>query len=251
MMLKFIFILASLATIAPAQAKKAAKEPTRTINFSMKSALDCPKSKDVEICLSSIFGKDIGFEIADSSSLKKVSFHKVYNQDFKINGTLFRRVSNPTIEFHPDRPLYKVCKIREAVQLGFIQLKDSSGCACGFNDAGKFDFQLEEVYSFIPLNKMILPMGAVCTRDKVLASPELKLLQAISTCGYRFPSGTVFEQTVEGVEFLAPADGTIEAGDGSEIDVKKGSKYVNQATKEKPCNWQPSTPDTPLNTRSE
>lgn len=219
----------------------------RVINFSMSKALDCTKSANVEKCLQDMFGKDIGFEVVDGKQLREVSFPKIYNVDFKINGTFFNALSRPKISFEPKLGYYVVCGLREPIQLKSFLMLNSSSCACGFDDSGKFDLHLDTEHSFIPSGTKVKIRRAQCSGNKTLATSHLELLQPLNTCGYDFPKGTEFTDTIEGVEFVAPADGSIDMGDETNLGVWKGSKYVNRATKEQPCKWRDATPDPPQN----
>lgn len=241
-MKKTLYVTSAILLFSiPLLAKSTQKEePIREINFSMKKALACAKAKDVENCLYSIFGKGIGYRISDKEGLREVSFPKAHRQSFRINGTSFKNLNSPKIQLIPELNQYVVCSLSAPVQIGTYLIMDSSGCACGFDDSGKFEHRLEDSYSFLPANARIEVNGR-CRSNKFFDASSLTLRQAIFACGYQFPENTEFYDSEEGVEFVVPINGKLETGDGTLSTIYKGEKYVTRSTKEKPCNWQPAT----------
>lgn len=248
-----LIALVLMPTTADAHARKKSEDTKiREINFSMTKALECTKLDKFEKCLSDIFGTDIGYEIVEKTKLREVTFPRAYNVDFMINGVRFGSMTWPKIKFVPEMDFYMVCGLSKPLRIGTYDLVGSAGsCICGFGNKGQFTRKLEPDFSFIPEKTKLLTTDIRCVDERYFSSSLVKLLQTTTMCGYSFAKGTEFYDTVEGVEFVAPADGSIDMGDGTNLGVWKGAKYVNQATKEQPCKWRNATPDPPQNPEEE
>lgn len=221
-------------------------ENDREIRFTRREVLACGVTLNPAPCLKKFFGNRIGFDIVNERTIVKVTLPISKTSTYRINGKLFRG-TDLSMRFLEDYDYYTVCGTTNSIRIGNLKFSTSGGWVCGFVNHGEFKHNLPSDMSFVS-NKTQVEIDVVsCKKDGELSLGNRTFTSDATGCGYKIPKGTQFYRTVEGVQFVAPADGSIDMGDGSHLGVWKGSKYVNQATKEQPCKWRDATPDTPQN----
>lgn len=228
----------------------ALKENDREIRFTRREVLACGAALNPATCLKKFFGNGIGFDIVNERTIVKVTLPSSKTSFYRINGTLFRG-TDLSIRFPEDYDYYTVCGATNTIRIGNPKFSTSGGCVCGFVNHGEFKHKLPSDMSFVSNRTQVEIDEVRCKKDGELSLGNLTFTSDATVCGYKIPKGTQFYRTVEGVEFVAPADGSIDMGDGTNLGVWKGAKYVNQATKEQPCKWRDATPDTPQNSGGE
>lgn len=236
-MLNMAIILSLLFSVQSQAESKKASDSSREIYFHAGQAQGCMKSKDVEKCLDSIFGKGIGYEVVDGLELRSIRYLSLKGIDLTINKTLFQSVYSPEIRFYSDTPGYTVCGTNLPVKLDNVFVKGRSGCICGFEPDGEFKRQLGQRFSFIPPKTKIEVSEMSCSRGASFEGNGVKLLEKTIICGYKFSAGTEFSLSEGGFEFEASKDGEIKGRNGT-IKVKKGLRYMSDSNLESPCRWE-------------